>query len=73
MAKRKKKKEQEMKATIWVVCLIVISILLAVLIYSESGYIGKTLSPILGGIMGFIKYILPIGIFVVAISIACNK
>ncbi len=73
MAKRKKKKEQEMKATIWVVCLIVISILLAVLIYSESGYIGETLSPILGGIMGFIKYILPIGIFIVAISIACNK
>ena len=73
MAKRKKKKEQEMKATIWVVCLIVISILLAVLIYSESGYIGETLSPILGGLMGFIKYILPIGIFIVAISIACNK
>ena len=74
MAKRrKKKKEQEMKATIWVVCLIVISILLAVLIYSESGYIGEHLSPVLGGIMGFIKYILPIGIFILAISIACNK
>ncbi len=74
MAKRrKKKKEQELKSTIWVVTLIVISILLAVLIYSESGYIGETISPILGGLMGFIKYILPIGIFIVAISIACNK
>ncbi len=73
MAKRKKKKNQELKSTIWVVALIVISILLAVLIYSESGYIGETLSPILGGLMGFIKYILPIGIFIVAISIACNK
>ena len=73
MAKRRKKKEQELKSTIWVVALIVISILLAVLIYSESGYIGETLSPVLGGLMGFIKYILPIGIFIVAISIACNK
>ena len=73
MARRKKKKEQDIKATIKVVGLIVASILLAVLIYSESGYIGETLSPILGGLMGFIKYILPIGIFIVAISMACNK
>ena len=73
MARRNKKKEQEMKATIWVVCLIVISILLAFLIYSEAGYIGETLGPVLGGLMGFIKYILPVGIFMVAISIACNK
>ena len=73
MARRKKKKEQEIQSTIWVVGLIVVSILLAVLIYSESGYIGEMLSPVLGGIMGFIKYILPVGIFLVAISIACNK
>ncbi len=73
MARRSAKKEQEIKATIWVIALIIISILLAVLIYSESGYIGKTISPILGGLFGFIKYIIPIGIFVVAISIACNK
>ena len=73
MARRKKKKEQDIKATIWVVALIVVSILLAVLIYSESGYLGQTISPILGGLMGFIKYILPVGIFALAISIACNK
>ena len=71
MAKRKKK--QDMKSEIWVVSLIIISILLAVLIYGKSGYIGQTLIPVLGGLMGFIKYILPVGIFIVAISIACNK
>ena len=71
--KSKKQKEQEMKATIMVVCLIVISILLAVLIYSEAGYIGQHLSPILGGLLGFIKYILPVALFVLAISIACNR
>ena len=73
MPKKKKKKAQNINSAVWVVGLIVVSILLAILIYSESGYIGKALSPILGGLMGFIKYILPIGIFAVAISIACNK
>ena len=71
MSRRKKK--QDLKSEIWVVSLIIISILLAVLIYGKAGYIGQTLIPILGGLMGFIKYILPIGIFVVAINIACNK
>ena len=71
--KSKKQKEQEMKATIMVVCLIIISVLLAVLIYTEAGYIGQTLSPVLGGLLGFIKYILPVALFVLAISIACNR
>ena len=46
---------------------------MGVLIYSKSGVIGETLSPFLGGIMGYVEYILPIGIFVVAIYIACQK
>ena len=73
MAKRKKKQTQDLNATIWVITLIAISLLSAVLIYSESGSIGQTLSPILGGLLGFIKYILPVGIFIMAISIACDK
>ena len=44
-----------------------ISILLAILIYTKSGYIGEHLSPILGGIMGAIKYIIPIGMLFIAI------
>ena len=52
--------------------MIVISILLAVLIYTESGYIGETLSPIFGGIFGFMKYIVPIATFGVAIYLACD-
>ena len=53
--------------------MILISILLMFLIYSQSGSLGSTLSPILGGIMGWIKFIIPIGIFAIAISIACNQ
>lgn len=47
----------------------IISILLAILIYVKSGYIGRSLSPMLGGLMGIIKYIVPIGTFLVGLTI----
>lgn len=66
MAKRRKKK-QKIDINIAVVVMILISILLAIFIYTKSGYIGQQLSPMLGGIMGVIKYILPIGTFLIAL------
>ena len=56
-----------------VLIMIIISILLGVLIFNQTGYIGKTLSPTLGGIMGWIKFIIPIGLFITAIAYACDK
>ena len=47
----------------------IVSILLAILIYVKSGYIGKSLSPMLGGLMGIIKYIVPIGTFIIGVTI----
>ncbi|MBD8922900.1 DNA translocase FtsK [bacterium] len=79
MAKRKssKKGRKTTKKTasnidLAVVALIVISILLGVLIYTKSGVIGVKLNEILGGMMGIIKYVLPIGIFAMAIKMAIN-
>ena len=79
MAKRKtnKKRRKTTKKTVSnidlaVVALIVISILLGVLIYTKSGVIGVKLNEILGGMMGIIKYVLPIGIFAMAIKMAIN-
>mgnify|MGYP001032288521 CR=1 FL=1 len=46
----------------------IVSILLAILIYVKSGYIGKNLSPMLGGLMGIIKYIVPIGTFIIGVT-----
>lgn len=66
-AKRRKKKQKRLDINIAVVAMFLISALLAVLIYTKSGYIGEHLSPILGGIMGCIKYIIPIGTFIIAI------
>lgn len=68
-----RKKQNETKIDLAVVSMIIVSILLAVLIYTSSGYIGKTLSPLLGGIMGWMKYILPIGTLAIAINLACEK
>ncbi len=53
-----------------VIVLFVISILLFVLIYGEKGAIGEILSPALGGIIGSIKYLIPIGFLVLAVCIA---
>ena len=69
---QKRKKKTASKLDVTVVGLIVTSILLAVLIYTKSGVIGVKLSEILGGMMGIIKYILPIGILAVGIKIACG-
>lgn len=72
MAKRgrKKKKQVSVNVNVVVAVMIIASILLAVLIYTNSGFIGEHLSPFLGGIMGYVKYILPVGVFVMAIYIA---
>lgn len=70
---RARKKQNKINIDLAVVSMIIISILLTVLIYTNSGYIGQTLSPLLGGIMGWMKYIVPIGTFVIAINLACEK
>lgn len=52
--------------------LIVLSILLGFLIYTNSGVIGVKLNEILGGMMGVTRLLLPIGILGVAIKLACT-
>ena len=70
MAKRgRKKKKNTMNMNVAVIIMIITSIILAILIYAKTGFIGETLSPFLGGIIGYIKYILPVGILATAIYI----
>lgn len=71
---KNRKKTSRKKASnidLTVVGLIILSILLAVLIYGKSGVVGIKLNEILGGMMGIIRYVLPIGIFAIAIKLAC--
>ncbi len=69
---KSRKKQKNIDIDLAVVGMIIISILLLVLIYTSSGSIGQHLSPMLGGIMGWMKYILPIGTFAIAIYLACE-
>ena len=73
MPRGRRSKKNKNKLDLQVVILLVASVLLAVIIYAKSGYIGENLSPILGGIMGWIKYIIPIGTFGVAIFLAKDE
>ena len=78
MAKRKtkkktnKKKKRASNMDLAVVAIIILSILLCVLIYGNSGIVGVKLNEILGGMMGIIKYILPIGTFLIGIKLALD-
>ena len=76
MAKKKSKskgKRNKKQATdLGLVITIILSILLTVLIYTESGYLGIVLSDFFGGMFGIIKYVVPIGAFAVAIKKACK-
>ena len=73
MAKRGRKKQPKVSIDVAVVVMLLVSVLLAVLIYTKSGFLGEHLSPALGGIMGVIKYIIPIGTFAIAIYLAYDK
>ena len=68
--KKSTKKASGINIDLAVISLFVISILLFILIYGEKGAIGEILSPALGGMIGFIKYIIPIGMIFVAICVA---
>ncbi len=76
MAKRVKKKtvkKQKVGIDIAVVGMIIASFLLAVLIYMQSGTLGTALNAILGGIMGIMRYIIPVGTFIIALYLAHDK
>ena len=63
----KRKKKAKKDAYVQAIVVIIFSLLLAVLIYGQTGAIGKGLSQTLGGLMGWIKYLVPIGTFIVGI------
>ncbi len=75
MAKKrryKKSKKTASKLDLAVVSIIMLSVLLAVLIYTKSGVVGVKLNEVLGGMFGIMQYILPIGGFAIGIKLATD-
>ena len=75
MAKKRRYKKSRKTASrldIAVVVIIMLSILLAVLIYTKSGVVGIKLNEILGGMFGIMQYVLPIGGLAIGIKLATD-
>lgn len=73
MPRGRKKKQETKNLNITVTTLIVVSIVLGILIYFKEGTFGSSLSLALGGVLGFIKYFIPIGLFLMALYTAHEK
>ncbi len=71
--KKNNKKQKKLNSDITMVATFILSILLAVLIYTKSGVLGEELNIVLGGIMGWVKYILPLGTFAIAMYIVIDE
>ena len=69
--KRYSKKRKNIDLSI--VGTIVFSVLLAVLLYTNSGVLGQKLNEIFGGMVGILRYIVPIGAFAIAVRMACKE
>jgi S-DNA-T family DNA segregation ATPase FtsK/SpoIIIE len=75
MARRKRnnrRKKTSANNSLLVVGAIILSVLLTVLIYTKSGVAGVEISNFLGGMIGWLKYVLPIGALLVSLNIACR-
>lgn len=69
---RNTKKKKTSNIDLAVIGTLVTGVLLTILIYAETGTLGEVLSPVLGGIIGIIKYVVPLGIIGIAICLAKN-
>ena len=76
MAKKRKytkKSKQKEQLELKIIGTIILSVLLAVLLYANSGTLGQTLNEVLGGMIGVLRYVLPIGTFAIAITMAASE
>ena len=66
---RKYTRKKDSSIDLAVIGSFVLGILLIILIYGETGTVGELISPVLGGIIGIIKYIIPLGFIGISISL----
>ena len=71
MARRKSRKNKNKRnIDIIFVILLITSVVTAITIYLQTGYIGEVISPVIGGFFGIIKNTIPVGIFLLALATA---
>lgn len=67
MARNKKNKKN---IDLIFILLLILSVVLGITIYLQTGYIGQVISPVFGGFFGMVKNIIPVGIFLLALATA---
>ena len=67
------RKQATADKTLPTIIMIVVSVLIGVIIYQRTGYMGKSVGSILGGITGLVEMFIPIGLFIVAIVYAKDQ
>ena len=63
------KKSFDISPEMIIIIMLIVGIMSGVLIYTGTGQVGAILSPVLGGLVGIIKYVIPVGIIVMALSL----
>ena len=71
--KNTKSRKKASKLDLAIIILIMLSLLVGALIFTKSGVIGLKLNEVLGGMFGIMQYIIPIGMFAIAIKLACEE
>ncbi len=71
--KNTKSRKKASKLDLAIIILIMLSLLVGALIFTKSGIIGLKLNEVLGGMFGIMQYIIPIGMFAIAIKLACEE
>ena len=64
-----KKSMNRLSPEMVIIIMILIGIILGVVIYTGAGQVGRTINPILGGLVGIIKYLIPIAFIFTGISL----
>ena len=77
MAAKKRKYNRKTKKTadidLVAVGAILLSIAIGAFVYTRSGYVGEMLSDVLGGMMGWLKYVFPIGLLAISVKVTGDK
>jgi len=69
---RNSRKKKSSSIDLAVIGTFIVGVLLTILVYAETGTLGQIISPVLGGVIGIIKYVVPLGMIGISISLARN-
>lgn len=64
----RKRKNSKTNIDVVFIILLITSVISGIAIYLKTGYIGEVISPVIGGIVGLVKYAIPVGIFFLAVA-----